>query len=125
MEPGDLCRMRPTPSANFMHYCQEFSFNGFTMYKLRLRHKINKCDHPLLEEPPQDYAANADLTAIHPILKDRPQSKQRLWAERANKREAFATCQLISLINEAMEHHRKHVCKGGMGNVEKTFRLSA
>jgi hypothetical protein len=123
--------------ANVFHYCQIYSFRDYTFYKLDLRGKIFKCNHPLLVEP--KFLTDADTfdwTTEHWNLQYRlPENKQK-WAERTNQREAFMTCQLIYRVNEAMEHHRLHTChahrnqqQAGGGakksdvNVEKTFRM--
>ena len=85
-------------------------------------HGMRKCRHPLLVEPPQDLVAAYDLTSVHSALADREPAKQIEWAERVNKREAFMPCQVIQKLNEALEHHRSHVCKNISGNTDKTFK---
>ena len=122
MAAEDLCGKVPTKTANVLHYCQPFALGDWRLYKNDLRSKMHKCTHPLLAEPPLDLVSQYDLTSIHPALTDRKLSKQHEWAERVNKREAFMLCQVIQKLNEAMEHHRNHVCKNKSGNTAKTFR---
>ena len=122
MDTEDLCGEVPTKTANVLHYCQPFALGDWRLYKNDLRSKMHKCTHPLLAEPPRDLVAQHDLTSIHPALSDRKLSKQHEWAERVNKREAFMLCQVVQKLNEAMEHHRYHVCKNKSGNTAKTFR---
>jgi hypothetical protein len=122
MYADDLCGQMPVKTANVLHYCQPFAFDDWRLYKNDLRGRMEKCTHPLLAEPPKDLVVDYDLTTVHPALADRKLEKQHEWAERVNKREAFMLCQVIQKLNEAMEHHRTHVCKNKAGNTDKTFR---
>jgi hypothetical protein len=123
MKVEDLCGELPSRTANVLHYCQPFTFKDWGLYKFDLRGRMHKCTHPLLAEPPRDLVVDFDLTTIHPAVAERKPEKQKEWTERVNKREAFMLCQVIKKLNEAMEHHRTHVCKNKGGNVEKTFRV--
>jgi hypothetical protein len=122
MDTEDLCGKMPAKFANVLHYCQPFAFDDWGLFKNDLRGKMQKCSHPLLAEPPMDLVANYDLTRIHPVLADRDLTKQHEWAERVNKREGFMLCQVIQKLNEALEHHRSHVCKHKSGNTDKSYR---
>ena len=108
---------------NVLHYCQPYSFQGFEYYKGKLRNKMNKCSHPLLEEPPLAITEGMNWSSPHESLKFRRPEKHNEWAVRMNQREAFMTCQLIFKVNDAMEHHRTHSCRHA-GNTSKTFRLA-
>eukprot|EP00545_Synedropsis_sp_CCMP1620_P005039 CAMPEP_0119005942 /NCGR_PEP_ID=MMETSP1176-20130426/2020_1 /TAXON_ID=265551 /ORGANISM="Synedropsis recta cf, Strain CCMP1620" /LENGTH=472 /DNA_ID=CAMNT_0006957805 /DNA_START=94 /DNA_END=1512 /DNA_ORIENTATION=- len=122
MKVEDLCGPIPVKHANVLHYCQPFQFKDWSLFKNDLRGKMHKCSFPLLAEPPKDLVVGYDLTTVHPAIADRRPAKQQEWAERINKREAFMMCQVIEKLNEAMEHHRTHVCKTKGGNTDKTFR---
>ena len=121
---ADMCVKMPDKVPNVLHYCQPYDFNGYELYKYELKGKIHRCSSPLIEEPPDDFVINYDLKKVHTILTMRKPEKQVEWAERANKREAFAVCHGIKKINEAMAHHRRNVCKNG-GNTAKSIRMKS
>ena len=108
---------------NVLHYCQIYTFQGYEYYKVKLKNRIHKCSHPILEEPPSSILDGFNWSAPHPSMKYRRPQKRDEWAIRMNQREAFMTCQMILKLNEAMEHQRIHACRH-VGNASKTFRLA-
>jgi peptidyl serine alpha-galactosyltransferase len=124
MDTNVLCEQMPSSIANVLHYCQPFSLGDWAIFKTDLRGRMHKCSHPLLAEPSRSDIVNYDMSSVHPLLLDRRLEKQHEWAERVNKREAFMLCHVIKKLNEAMEHHRSHACKGNSGNTEKSFRAT-
>jgi hypothetical protein len=131
-EPWDWIETEPLESIcrkdyggmlpNVLHYCQPYTIQGYEFYKIKLKNRIHKCSHPILEEPPLSLLDGFNWSTPHPAMR-RKSIVLDSWAMRINQREAFMTCQLILRLNEAMEHQRIHACRHG-GNASKTFRLA-
>ena len=124
-EPPERLCTRPYEGKlpNVLHYCQPYEFQGFQFYKAKLKTRIHKCSHPLLEEPTTSIMDGFNWSTPHDTLKFRHPTRKDGWAIRVNHREAFMTCQLIFKLNDAMEHYRMHACRHD-GNTSKTFRLA-
>lgn len=88
-----------------LHYCQAYALGPYSFYKHQMPDNFMTCQHPLIQEPPANFAE------LH-------QSGLPKWQ---SKRLAFFICHMFRMLNEALEYWKVHHCGTDEANFEKSF----
>lgn len=100
-----------------LHYCQSYGVGDILFYKYLLDDDIFTCSKPLLVEPGKDV-----MSPKNAYTKKLGQEKVTL-DPKLHKRNAFATCAITSIVNEASLFYKLHHCKAESSNKENTLYL--
>lgn len=101
-----------------LHMCQRYSVgNDWFFGKRRFPKDFFQCEHPLLEEPPDNLA-----TAFN--FKKPPNAPEatELTPKFVN-RESFMICYLTAVANEAATFYKRQACKSGSANLKKSLKM--
>ena len=87
-----------------IHFCQNWHVRGWNFFKRHAPDMLS-CDTPLFKIPPADLRK-----AVWDMYRDRA---------------AWAICNVVSRVNAALLHYKKHVCNARTMNLNRTLRLES
>jgi peptidyl serine alpha-galactosyltransferase len=103
---------------NVLHYCQRYGMGNYFFGKRKLPKNFLSCESPLLMEPPKNVLQKYTFANF-------PPNNRKEWTPINAKRNAFAVCYMIKVLNEAATHYKNHHCQGNTAtNYQKTLLLS-
>ena len=103
---------------NVLHYCQRYGMGNYFFGKRKLPKDFLSCESPMLAEPPKDVLQKYTYANF-------PPNNRKEWTPINAKRNAFAVCYMIKVLNEAAVHYKTHHCQGNAAtNYEKKLLLS-
>mmetsp|Transcript_26265 Transcript_26265/g.54865 ORF Transcript_26265/g.54865 Transcript_26265/m.54865 type:complete len:344 (+) Transcript_26265:48-1079(+) len=109
--------LHPLPTV--LHYCQNYGVGDVLFSKYLIPSDIFTCQKPLLIEPGDDVMSPDN--AYKPKL-----GGQKLELKpNMHKRNAFVTCAITSIVNEASLFFKLHNCDEAEANKERTLNLLA
>ena len=100
-----------------LHYCQSYGVGDVLFSKYSIPTDILTCDKPLLVEPVEKEV----MSEQNAYRRERYGNKKIDLNPKQHKRNAFATCAMTSVVNEAALFFKKHHCKSA--NKERTITI--
>jgi len=101
-----------------VHLCQRYSVgNDWFFGKRRFPTDFFDCEHPLLQEPPDNLATAFDFKKPPNTPDPKPLSPTMV------NREAFMVCFLTAMANEASIFFKKQSCPSGTANMERSLKM--
>ena len=119
----EVCRMGTSPNPSryplptLLHYCQHYGVANVIFAKRSIPQNIFSCQSPLFEEPPIDA-----MSSQNAYVMDIGGKRQDL-NNKHHKRHVFASCAIISAMNEAALFFKLHHCDKSETNTEKKLSL--
>lgn len=111
----DVCTNVPVHDIpHVLHFCQHYGLGKYFFSKYKLPTDFISCRAPLLREPPHNIAAKYDY-----IL--RPNGQRRGFNTATRRRNAFALCHMIRMMNQAATYYKQHHCAPGQANLNKSL----
>ena len=105
------------PLPTLLHYCQNYGVGGALFTKYGMPTDIFTCSKPLLIEPGQD------AMATHNAYRLKLNGKKEELNAKFHKRNAFMTCALTSVVNEASLFFKHHHCDKSEANKDRSLDL--
>ena len=100
-----------------LHYCQNYGVGEVLFSKYLLDEDIFTCSKPLLVEP------GDDVMSPEKAYKKTFTREKEILDPKLHKRNAFATCAMTSIVNEASLFYKLHHCNAESSNKENTLYL--
>ena len=105
------------PLPTTAHYCQSYGVGDVLFSKYSIPTDILTCDKPLLVEPTEEEV----MSEQNAHRRERYGNKKIDLNPKQHKRNAFLTCAMTSVVNEAALFFKKHHCKSA--NKERTITI--
>ena len=95
---------------------QVYGLGKYFFSKYHLSTDFISCESPLLKAPPSNIATLYNYSIV-PVTNEREQYEHKVVI----KRNAFAVCQVIRLLNEAAIHYKDKHCDPAKANYQRSL----